>query len=54
MGVMGMLAFQQYRFTLSKIDLFIATLLIIFHTVPPVHVMLFLQSFHSLGEAFYL
>lgn len=48
--VMSALGFHQYLFTLPKIDLFIASLLIIFHMVPPVYVVLFLQRFHPLIE----
>lgn len=45
--VMSALGFHQYLFTLSKIDLFIATLLISFHVVHLVYVVLFLLSVRS-------
>lgn len=47
---MGALGFHQYLPTLPKIDLFMATVLIIFHKVPLVYVVLFLQSSHQLIE----
>lgn len=45
---MSALGFHQYLLTLSKIDLSVATLSIIFHMVPPVYVLLFLLRFHLL------
>lgn len=47
---MSALGFHQYLFTLSKIDLFIATLLISFHMVHLVYVVLFLLSVRSLRD----
>lgn len=47
---MSALGFQQYLFTLSKIDLFIATLLVIFHMVHLVYVVLFLLRLYSLKD----
>lgn len=50
MEVMSALGFHQYLLTLFKIDLFVATLLIIFHMVPPVYIVVFLQRFHLLRD----
>lgn len=47
---MRALGFHQYLFTLSKIDLFIAALLVIFHMVHLVYVVLLLLRVHSLNN----
>lgn len=47
---MSALGFHQYLFTLSKTDLFMATLLIIFHMVHLVYVVLLQLAVRSLKD----